>query len=106
MATRPNGTFGITLAVEDFQLGDASSHSVSRFRVHVTAVAGTVTVKQRIMGDSAATAVATNCVTTVGSTTTGSTITATGVYDIDASGMWTTLSSSTSCTFSYVAVEG
>ena len=106
MATRPNGNYGIVLGAEDFLLGEGSGHSVSRFRVHVTAIAGTVTVKQRIMGDSAATAVAANCVTTVGSTTTGSTITATGLYDIDASGMWTTLSSGTSCTFSYIAVEG
>jgi hypothetical protein len=106
MATVTKGRFGVVLAAEDYSLGDASGHSVSRFRLHVTAVAGTVTVKQRILGDTAATAIASSCVTTVGSTTTGSTITATGLYDVDATGMETILSSGTSCTFSWMPVEG
>jgi hypothetical protein len=106
MATVLTGRFGVVLAAEDYTLGDASVHSVSRFRVHVTAISGTVTVKGKVIGDPAATPIAVAVVTTVGSTTTGSTITATGMYDLDASGLSLLLSSGTSCTFSWMPVEG
>lgn len=105
MATQPNGTYGVVLAAEDFKIGDASGHSVSRFRVHMQTISGTVTVKGRLRGDTA-TIAAVSVVTTVGLTTVGSTITATGFYDLDASGFELTMSSGTSCTFSYYPMEG
>lgn len=103
--TRINKNFGISLGADDLELRDADPGVVSRFLMHVTAVAGTVTIKARIKGGST-TAIAANVVYAIGSTTAGSTITATGIYVIDAQGLDIVVSSGTSCTFDFIPVVG
>lgn len=105
MATQINKNFGIVLGAEVFVLREADPGAVSRFLVHVTAVAGTVTSQARILGDTASRVTATN-VYPLGSTTAASTITATGLYVIDAAGLDCALSSGTSCTFSFIPIVG
>lgn len=91
----------------DFELGgaDFGRGIVSRYRLHVTAISGTLTVKAKIAG-STTTPIAANVVTSLGSTTTGSTITTTGQYDIDCSGLSILLSPATSATFDVVGLIG
>jgi hypothetical protein len=106
MATTTTKPYAVVLGAEDFVLGENTRNSVSRWRVHVTAIAGTVTVKGKLHGDTAATRVAVAVAEALGAGTFASTITATGVYDLDSSGLDLVLSSDTSCTFSYVALIG
>lgn len=105
MATRKNNNIGIVLGAEDWTLRCAGSGVVSRWRVHVTAISGTITVKAAIQGSGDTIAEA-DVVYPIGSTTAASTITAVGIYDVESSGLDITFSSGTSCTFSYTAVIG
>lgn len=105
MATLRNGLLGVTLGAEDLEIREAELGLVSRFRMHVTAVTGTITIKARIQ-KSGTTAIAANVVYPIGSTTAASTITATGIYDIEASGLEIQVSSGTSCTFDAIPVVG
>lgn len=91
----------------DFELGsaDGARGEVCRWRIHVTAISGTLTIKAKVAGSST-TPIAASVVSSLGSTTLGSTITATGQYDIDAAGLSITLSPATSCTFDAVGVVG
>ena len=102
---RKTGNFGITAGVDVIVLREAEQGFVSRFLVHVTAVAGTITSQARLIGDSATRITATN-VYPLGSTTAASTITATGLYVVDAAGLDCALSSGTSCTLSYLPIVG
>jgi hypothetical protein len=86
-------------------IGNAGSDTVSRWRVHVTAITGTTTVKARIIGTSSTPADLT-AVSAVGSTTMASTIAATGLYDIDAAGLEIQFSGMTSMTFDAHPVAG
>lgn len=105
MATKLNKTYGIILGAEDLVLGNAGGGLVARWRVHVTAVAGTITAKAGIIGSTVAHAEA-DIVYPIGSTTAASTITAVGIYDIESSGLEVTLSSGTSATLDYIGVVG
>lgn len=100
-----NKNLGVSLGAEVFALKEADPGVVSRFRVHVTAVAGTVTSQARISGSAVSRITALN-VYPIGSTTAASTITATGIYDIDAAGLDCALSSGTSCTFDFIPLVG
>lgn len=106
MATQLNKTYGIVLgAAEVFVLGSAGSGVVARWRVHVTAVADTITVQAKINGSTTTRATA-SIAYPIGSTTSASTITAVGIYDIESSGLDVALSSQTSCTFDYIGDIG
>jgi hypothetical protein len=97
---------GVTITT-DTTLGaaDGGTGVVSRWRLEVTSIAGTLTVKAKIQGSNT-TPSARNIVTTVGSTTTGSTITAAGLYDIEASGLSILLSPGGSTTYDAVQLLG
>lgn len=99
------------IASTDFVLGaaDAGSGTVCRWRMHVTAITGTTTIKAIVQGSgtgsaAAATPVAATLVTALGSTTPSSTITATGIYDIDATGLVITVSEAAVSTITFDAV--
>jgi hypothetical protein len=99
-------------ASTDFTLGpaDGGTGVVSRWRMHVTQVTGTITIKATAQGTgtgtvAAATPVAAAVVTTIGSTTAASTITATGLYDLDATGLVLVVSVPGGATITFDAVQ-
>lgn len=92
------------ITTAETQLGDGSDSEVSRWILHVTALAGVITVKGRIVGSSS-TRVAITAKKRADDTIVTS-IAATGIYDIDAAGLDVSITAGTSATFDAIPVIG